>query len=373
MKKIISAVILALALPAFQIYAEQTDAKPINIKQVTTELKEMKDENKRKEILEQVRLHVKPQTEEDVTDLIELIHQANGDEEKMKVGEALSTIKETDKQLAGAFINALDDKEYYVRGTSIENLGILKAKESAPKLREIVRKFNKFDEAKYQAIKVVDMVTLIGSRKIIGEPAAALITLGQMKDEDAIPLIVEKYDTVLKEYAARALGEIGIKALPELMKLAKKDIASRKSDSVCEACRALSRINGREAKEELLYYLKNEKDSDIRDGLLGALPTEDDDVVKIICDLYASEKDTIFISGMRNKKFIPCLIKILQTDANQYTRAYAAGKLGQLRDSTAVPALEEALKDANVDVRHRAANALKHITGKDYEWQTPKK
>jgi len=70
-----------------------------------------------------------------------------------------------------------------------------------------------------------------------------------------------------------------------------------------------------------------------------------------------------------NKTDCDSLVNILRNDENSSNRGYAAAILGDLRDSTAIPALEEALKNRDRNVGIDAAQALQKITGKKYEWE----
>jgi HEAT repeat protein len=72
---------------------------------------------------------------------------------------------------------------------------------------------------------------------------------------------------------------------------------------------------------------------------------------------------------MQRKEGLPFLINVLRNDANPEARETAVVLIDRINDPSAVPALEEALKDRNKQVRLNAKQALKKMTGKDYEWK----
>lgn len=83
---------------------------------------------------------------------------------------------------------------------------------------------------------------------------------------------------------------------------------------------------------------------------------------------YEKERDNMFLSSMRHKNAIPFLVDVLKNDKDGDNRGYVAIILGDIRDPSAIPALEDALNDRNRNVRQLSSRALKKITGKDYEW-----
>ena len=56
-------------------------------------------------------------------------------------------------------------------------------------------------------------------------------------------------------------------------------------------------------------------------------------------------------------------------DDNPEVRRYVAWSLGLMRDPRAIPPLEDALTDPSNEVREAAADALKKLTGKTYQWE----
>ena len=282
---------------------------------------------------------------------------------------ALKEIKEEAKHLETEFIKLLDDSDRDIRTASIINLGKLKTKEAAPKLREIVKSFSKIKYMQYKSMQVLNMRKAF---KIILEPGAAAMALGEMKDEEAIPILVEKFDE-LEGFGAVGLSKIGKKALPAILELAKKETDKKNS----YAHRALADIEDKEAKPDLINILKTEKDSDIRMRVLNALTRHmfDDEVLELVKNLYEKEKDSIFLSAMRTKKAIPFLINVLKNDKDHNARRITVGILGDVEnaaifigdigDPSTIPALEAALKDEYKDVRDVAVHELIQIGDKE--------
>jgi HEAT repeat protein len=72
------------------------------------------------------------------------------------------------------------------------------------------------------------------------------------------------------------------------------------------------------------------------------------------------------LGEMRERGAVDPLISVLKSDPNGYVRAMAAWALGQIGDQRGVSPLIDALADESYDVRKRALDALKQITGKDF-------
>ena len=352
----IAILVSMLSLIGLNAQAQQEDQR--SIKQLKAEIQNAKDTNQRREVFKKLRT-IKPETVNDVSEIVNIIRSANNEEEKEDALHALKEIKEDDKHLESEFIKLLDDSDRDIRTASIINLGKLKTKEAAPKLREIVKSFSKIKYIEYKSMHVLNMRKAF---KIILEPGAAAMALGEMKDEEAIPILVEKFDE-LEGFGAVGLSKIGKKALPAILDLAKKE-TDRKN---AYAQRALADIEDKEAKEDLINILKTEKNRDIRMRVLVALKRHmfDDEVLELVKNLYEKEKDTMFLTAMRTKKAIPFLVNILANDKDRNARRAAVGILDDITDESVIPALEKALKDSDSEVREVAVYALIPIADRD--------
>jgi HEAT repeat protein len=203
--------------------------------------------------------------------------------------------------------------------------------------------------------------------EMVLEPFTAMGALGEMKDEESIPLLVEKFD-YMGEYANLALSKIGKKAIPAIVELARKDDGIHHNNGRW----ALSNIEDKEAKSDLMYLVENDTDIEIRKCALNSLVRfmYDDDVLILSENLFRKNKTGIYMDAMKNRKAVPFLIRILNDIyENEDNRWYAAYLLGEIGDTTAIPALEEAYSKGDRAVGGSACEALKRITGKSYPWR----
>jgi HEAT repeat protein len=141
-------------------------------------------------------------------------------------------------------------------------------------------------------------------------------------------------DWSVRQYAAQALGNIGAdprEAGPALNQALKDKMVQVRN----EAAPALARIG---AVDELLDGL-NDDHSETRSSVIHALATMKD----------------------KAKQIAPALVKVLRADADAKNRRNAAYALGSLGSADGVPALGQALKDADAEVRAGAVESLRTL------------
>ena len=321
-----------------------------DIIQLSAEIQSVKDEQQKKEITAEL-VRLKPQTTKDVETLVSIAETTT---DVMTQRAALRTLENTDKtsnSLAGAYFRALNSKNREVRIVSIQNLGKLKAKAAAPKLRDIVKDFGKM---RALAFKTAKKISMRKTYEASAEYCNAAIALGDLKDEEAIPLLVEKlYD--LEDCAGSGLSGIGQKAIPSLLNLARKEGVKD-----AWARQALGNIKDTGAKPELLNILKTEKNRDVRISVRNALlyNMADEGVLETMFQLYRKEKDVLFIPYIKNKQVIPFLTEIAKTDSSSNTRESAVVYLGEIGDPSVIPVLKDTLLDRNRNIRELSLHAL---------------
>jgi HEAT repeat protein len=174
-----------------------------------------------------------------------------------------------------------------------------------------------------------------------GFAMAIIPALGRLKDESAVPLLLEALnnradDWLAREAAAQALGEIGsAEAAPALIR------AAWMADTRNAAIIALAKIGDPGSVDVLLSAFSEPEDPKVREAAAEGL-------VRI------------------GKPAVPTLIQQLQTQHPEYPasheRVWAARVLGKTGDPRGVSALTKALDDSNEDVRNTAREALKLLT-----------
>lgn len=336
-----------------------------SVKQLSAEFRKTSDKVQRRKLLDEIRERVqRPEHPNDVEDLISAVDSARDEGEKRAIIYVLKEVrvKEEDRQFEPLFLKALDDPDVDIRIMAMGNLGTLKSKAAVPKLRKILKSYGGLPT---KAVKLIDREK---AKKEWLEAGLAAMTLGEMKDEGSIPLLAEKlYD--LGDAGPDALASAGKKALPVILDLARKE-KEKKADED-NARTALGRIKDQEARQDLMDIVRKEKGRGIRGRAMTALTTHmyGDDIFELAKNIYETE-GILFGSAMKTREAIPLLTHILlHTFMRPHDRYYAASILGDIGDPAAVPALEKALKSNDINLRHRAAGALKQITGKEYDWQ----
>jgi HEAT repeat protein len=173
--------------------------------------------------------------------------------------------------------------------------------------------------------------SLIGSdgkpyheRQIVVDRGYAAFLLGQLRDKDAVPALVEATKDISICYqAAISLGQIGDKsAIPALLKI----VEHFPEERLCagHGLAALGRPEG----------------FDILIGIIDASPR------------WVERRNAVSALGMiGNSVALPTVIKALK-DNHVNVRVSAARALGEIGNSTALPALIEAMDDTEVTKIH---------------------
>lgn len=249
-----------------------------------------------------------------------------------------------------AMMSLLDSPNQLVRGNTAVALGQIgpSAKKATPALRNALR-----DESPF----------------VRAHASLALWRIG--KDKDVIPVLIQVTQTS-HEFGPRAaihsLGEIGPdakSAVPQLRKL----LEDRKVMTVSAAAIALWKIEKYEPSIGVLGELVQSYDDRWSADALGDIGPEAKDAIPALLKGVQSRDEYLRDSAARalwrinrHEAAIPALIQRLR-EAQPIARSYAAKSLGAIgRDAKqAVPALTEALRDQDADVRHFARLALKKI------------
>ncbi len=188
----------------------------------------------------------------------------------------------------------------------------------------------------------------VDMEKRTGIIAAGIGALGELKDPRAVPILLKALnnraeDWLYREMAARTLGSIGDRrAVDDLIS------AAYMGDTRHDAIAALAQIGDAKAVETLIRALDDGEEQDTvqaaRTGLL-----------KI------------------GSPAVTALIKEMEDFPKEYPRvqprANIAGILGELGDSRAIEALENAVKDPSAEVRQAARIAVDLINSKGLKKQ----
>lgn len=335
--------------------AEQVSQK--TIKQLAYEFHKTSDSHQKGRIAGEI-LKMKPKIPDEIESLFKIGRSMKEINEEASFYYFYGIkIEEGDKHLEGVLLKGLEDKERGVRIASINNLGTLKSKSAAPKLRDIIEDFNSYT---YKAVNLVDRRK---ASKMLAEPAAAALALASIKDTKAIPILVKRSDD-LDGFGAMALAKMGKIAFPYLLEMARKETDRQNA----YAHRALADIRDKEAKRDLINAVKAERDRDVRSRLISALCTHmfDDEVLNAFTELYEKERDGEFILAMESEKAIPLLTRIFLTEQEYHIRECAGIVLRNINDPKTIPIFEKALKDRDKKVQLFARAALKRMTGRDY-------
>ncbi len=274
-------------------------------------------------------------------------------------------------------IKALQNEDEMVRRQALVALGKIKDDRA---IEHIVKLLNDPDPG----VKFYIPISLesIGGEKII-EPLhlalrdemsqmrmAAADIIGRLKDQSAIPLLIERLaddNVYVKSSATEALMKIGTPAIPSLIEVLQQkaeNVALSPSDLIGDKI-------GNKYKKELskrtalqvtvASILGNMKDPIAIKPLL--------DAMRIQVPPGATEDEKTFASSIRNGAIsalssigAPAVEGLIATlsnpNENETTRVSAASALGAIGDKRAVVPLINALKDPNKNVRATSALSL---------------
>jgi HEAT repeat protein len=197
---------------------------------------------------------------------------------------------------------------------------------------------------------------------------SACTALGQIGDTAAVPVLIQRLedtDSNVRSAACTALGLIGdTAAIPALRVHA---------EIMEEAQQALAKLGGTSmALQEAVRMLAEQSQWGVlcraltSDQVRDAIVQLGSSAVPALIDALRDDDTEIrqaactALGQIRDKAPVPSLIEHLK-DTNRDVRKAACTALGQIRDSSAVPALISLLCDEEVDVRITATDALVNI------------
>jgi HEAT repeat protein len=195
----------------------------------------------------------------------------------------------------------------------------------------------------------------------------AVSSLGELHAKSAVPQLIEKLgdDQYVTQEAIKALGEIGDEdAIPELI----KTVLSSNHLLSWNASNALKRINSEKASEDLLGFLKEDKNYRISGKAaeaLGEIGCES--AVKALFnalnDGHVGWASAEALKKIGSSAAISALLKALQSP-NPSACGWAIHALGELGDSIAVEGLIGVLAHWDCSVVEEAVEALGKIGDK---------
>ncbi|NEQ68117.1 MAG: NACHT domain-containing protein [Symploca sp. SIO2D2] len=241
-----------------------------------------------------------------------------------------------------SLIQALKDKEDYVRRNVVEALGEIGTEAAVNALIQALQ-----DE--HYSVR-----------------RNAVIVLGKIGTEAVIPALIQSLQdkiSFVRRDAAKALGEIGTEAvIPALIQsLQDKHYYARLNAAI-----ALGKIGTEAAILAVIQSLQNQE-YDVRRNAaiaLGIIGTEAA-IPALIQSLQDQEHDVRrdaaqALGKIGKEAAIPALIQSLQ-DQEYDVRSNAAQALGKIGTEAAIPALIQSLQDQEYIVRSKAAEALGKI------------
>jgi HEAT repeat protein len=301
-----------------------------------------------------------------------------------------------------AVCSVLGDTAAPVRVTACKALGRIGAPRSVPYLAAALSDEEAGPHAADALVKIGPPAVDSLREALRGEGGVlAALALGRIKAPEAAPdLVVALGRKDTHEYAAWALGEIGVPALSALFHaLSHSDRSVR-----IAALDILGGMRGEEARVKLMAMQTRARDVRIRLGVAFALARGwqdqsayqilkqtlvhsawdvrelaarslgeigDATALRLLVDTVKYETDwavrdaafdALVTAGSRGRE---ALVLLLGDDLPG-VRGRAARALGRLGDRAAVPALIRALSDKKWTVGQAAAEALRALTGKDF-------
>jgi len=332
-----------------------------SLRTLVSDAKAVKDPKERLKIQMQI-LEYAPQNAVEVEDLLDVAEaQERGGDIQRDVLRSLQNLK--DPTVGPVFYARMKKKsgDPYVRAIAIGELAGLKYKEAVPDMVKLLDDFN------YERDK---------EKEDVHVGMAAFFALGGMDDDRAIPAVMRKLGK-MGEYGPQVISRFGVKVLPQLLDKAKN---SRDEQEKEDAYNAVNGIEDEKAIPTLWQTLQQEKSSRLRSACAGALLSLLSDTTtptkKQLSDhiFQEAQKDKeIFGMGYyavvlaRQNKDVDYLIRVLRDEKSlRNLRTDSIIALGDLKAQSAVPVLEETLKNPDREIQMRSASALKKITGKDY-------
>jgi HEAT repeat protein/energy-coupling factor transporter ATP-binding protein EcfA2 len=260
--------------------------------------------------------------------------------------QAAEALVEMGKPAVPYLIAALGDESRDTRMAAAKALGEMKAQEAVPHLIKALHGWG--------AVR-----------------RAAAKALGEMKAQEAVPHLKAALvgsDDYMCLAAAKALGEIGVPAVPHLI-----EALGHGSES---AAKALGELKAQESVPHLIEALGHGSES-VREAAaeaLGELKAQESvphliealgDEYKSLLDRYpVREAAAKALGELKAQESVPHLIEVLG-DGNGVVRRAAARALGKLKAQEAIPYLIEALGDESRGTCMAAVEALGELKAQE--------
>ena len=203
----------------------------------------------------------------------------------------------------------------------------------------------------------------------------AVAALGEIGDERAIPVLIKQLGK-MKGEEEQALAKFGGKALPTLLKVMRN---TKTPGEITSAGRAIRSMTDKSLTDTMWGICRDEHDK----ARFAALDYLVVNASSVSTPSSRDLEDYVFNNFKKGRAFqyasltiakknknVTYLVNVLRDNSNlKVIRETAIDYLGELGDYSAVPALEELLNDESEETRYLGAQALKHITGTDYDWR----
>lgn len=207
--------------------------------------------------------------------------------------------------------------------------------------------------------------------------------LGELKDQRPVSALISflsEKSPRLRYSSAKALGDIGNKsAVSPLVDTLLKDDNWQVKKFTAEA---LGKLKDKKASEALSTALLNDGNEFVRGECARAIGAIGDkscvpSLIKALKDKSpeARAPTAEVLGDFQVKEASQEIATMVEQDRSYEVRASCAYALGKIKDKTTLPALVNALSDEYQQVRVRALDSLRNITGKDFgedktAWQT---
>lgn len=328
------------------------EAPPIPV--LARNLEAAKSDKERKDLTAQLA-SLRPRTEADVDAMIRMMT----DDKLVGVAESvLNRLTYEDRHWAPVFIKAMESRRVRTLLMAIGILGRFRSQESVPTLRAIA------EGSSLRGIPERGRDTLAGK---------ALISLGEIGDETAIPIMMRrlKYADPLREMAGIGLQRLGKKAVAPLLSCARESNDTETRD-ICAVL--ILGIRDKEAAPALLQAAQDRTaERKLRGYVIAVLGRigEEKSLDKL-ADMFESEDKALKVQVLRafiysrNRKGLS-LARAALHDKAILVRATAANLLGAIGDESVMADLINALSDSDPVVRISAAQALEKVVGEDFD------
>jgi len=231
-------------------------------------------------------------------------------------------------------IKLLKDPDQFVRSTTVDSLGLLRAKEAADEISNLLVK----DESSQVRQSAAIALGYINERKVIpnlikglddkeiGIKFACIQTLGILRSSEAVPVFLKylKEDDVnLKRSVLNALGMIGNTSILADI----RNILNDKDPNVrAEAIRVINTLNDQDSTQKLIELLKDQ-DSRVRTMAAVTLAKFGNNSGLSVAKIEIENKDSIIriqalqtIDLIGDKTCIPLLTQLLNKEQDPFIK-----------------------------------------------------